>query len=172
MKLLRNSCRRTLLSACLQLSAEGAPSESEGAQSLPRPLRQGRFPRSRAPVSRILSPPPAASTCTFSRATTRSPRATSSPDQRAARPLVDGTVARGDERADTYFYTGKIGNNSGRIHAVPCDQRSHGPWPRALQRLLLALPFPPRRRQRLYPVRAASKRNRRPITSSAWKKPR
>jgi len=35
------------------------------------------------------------------------------PDQRAARPLVDGTVARGDERADTYFYTGKIGNEPG-----------------------------------------------------------
>ena len=34
-------------------------------------------------------------------------------DQRAARPLVEGTVARGDERSDTYFYTGKIGNNPG-----------------------------------------------------------
>ena len=33
------------------------------------------------------------------------------PDQRAARPPVEGTVARGDERADSYFYTGKIGNN-------------------------------------------------------------
>jgi mono/diheme cytochrome c family protein len=32
-------------------------------------------------------------------------------DQRSARPLVEGTVARGDERADTYFYTGKIYNN-------------------------------------------------------------
>lgn len=34
-------------------------------------------------------------------------------DQRAARPLVEGTVARGDERADTYFYTGKIGSTPG-----------------------------------------------------------
>jgi hypothetical protein len=34
-------------------------------------------------------------------------------DQRAARPLVEGTVARGELRADTYFYTGKIGNNDG-----------------------------------------------------------
>ena len=34
-------------------------------------------------------------------------------DQRAARPLVEGTVAHGDERADTYFYTGKIGNAPG-----------------------------------------------------------
>ena len=30
-------------------------------------------------------------------------------DKRSARPLVEGTVARGNERADTYFYTGKIG---------------------------------------------------------------
>ena len=35
------------------------------------------------------------------------------PDQRAARPLVEGTVAQGDERADAYFYTGKIGNGLG-----------------------------------------------------------
>jgi cytochrome c553 len=34
-------------------------------------------------------------------------------DQRAARPLVEGTVARGELRADTYFYTGKIGGNDG-----------------------------------------------------------
>jgi mono/diheme cytochrome c family protein len=35
-------------------------------------------------------------------------------DHRSERPPVEGTVARGDLRADTYFYTGKIGNN-------PCD---------------------------------------------------
>jgi hypothetical protein len=35
------------------------------------------------------------------------------PDQRVARPLVEGTVAQGDERADAYFYTGKIGNGLG-----------------------------------------------------------
>lgn len=29
-------------------------------------------------------------------------------DQRGARPLVEGTVARGDLRADTFFYTGKV----------------------------------------------------------------
>jgi mono/diheme cytochrome c family protein len=34
-------------------------------------------------------------------------------DQRSARPLVEGTVARGDLRADTYFYTGKIGTAPG-----------------------------------------------------------
>src|ERR1035438_6332298 len=40
-------------------------------------------------------------------------------DQRTARPLVEGTVARGDERADTYFYTGKIGNNPGEYMPSP-----------------------------------------------------
>ena len=34
-------------------------------------------------------------------------------DQRSARPLVEGTVARGDLREDSYLYTGKIGNNPG-----------------------------------------------------------
>ncbi len=40
-------------------------------------------------------------------------------DQRAARPLVEGTVARGDERADTYFYTGKIGSAPGEYMPFP-----------------------------------------------------
>lgn len=40
-------------------------------------------------------------------------------DQRAARPLVEGTVAHGDERADTYFYTGKIGNDPGEYMPFP-----------------------------------------------------
>src|SRR6266849_8247812 len=35
------------------------------------------------------------------------------PDMRSARELVDGTVARGQLHEDTYFYTGKIGNNPG-----------------------------------------------------------
>lgn len=34
-------------------------------------------------------------------------------DQRAARPLVEGTVARGQYDGDTYLHTGKIGNNPG-----------------------------------------------------------
>ena len=41
------------------------------------------------------------------------------PDQRAARPPVEGTVARGDERADAYFYTGKIGSNPGDYMPFP-----------------------------------------------------
>jgi len=41
------------------------------------------------------------------------------PDHRSERPPVDGTVARGDLRADTYFYTGKVGNNPGDVMPFP-----------------------------------------------------
>jgi mono/diheme cytochrome c family protein len=34
-------------------------------------------------------------------------------DQRSARPPVEGTVARGQLREDTYFYTGKVGSSPG-----------------------------------------------------------
>lgn len=40
-------------------------------------------------------------------------------DQRSARPLVEGTVARGDLEADAYFYTGKIGSNPGDAMPFP-----------------------------------------------------
>jgi mono/diheme cytochrome c family protein len=41
------------------------------------------------------------------------------PDQRSARPLVEGTVARGQLQADSYFYTGKVGNNPGDVMPFP-----------------------------------------------------
>ena len=41
------------------------------------------------------------------------------PDHRSERPPVEGPVARGDLRADTYFYTGKIGNNPGDAMPFP-----------------------------------------------------
>ena len=34
-------------------------------------------------------------------------------DHRSARPVVEGTIARGELRDDVYFYTGKLGNNPG-----------------------------------------------------------
>ena len=40
-------------------------------------------------------------------------------DKRSARPLVEGTVARGFERADTYLYTGKIGKDDGNFMPFP-----------------------------------------------------
>jgi mono/diheme cytochrome c family protein len=36
-------------------------------------------------------------------------------DQRGARPLVEGTVARGQLREDVYFYTGKVGSGPGNF---------------------------------------------------------
>jgi len=35
------------------------------------------------------------------------------PDHRSARPVVEGTVARGELHADRYLYTGNLGNNPG-----------------------------------------------------------
>jgi mono/diheme cytochrome c family protein len=40
-------------------------------------------------------------------------------DKRSARPLVAGTVARGDLRADTYYYTGRIGDTVGDYMPFP-----------------------------------------------------
>jgi mono/diheme cytochrome c family protein len=40
-------------------------------------------------------------------------------DQRSARPIVEGTVARGQLHADSYFYTGKIGDNPGDVMPFP-----------------------------------------------------
>ncbi|MGA7909729.1 MAG: cytochrome c [Candidatus Sulfotelmatobacter sp.] len=43
-------------------------------------------------------------------------------DQRSERPPVEGTVARGELRADTYFYTGKIGNSPGDYMPFPATK--------------------------------------------------
>jgi len=40
-------------------------------------------------------------------------------DQRSERPPVEGTIARGELRADTYFYTGKTGNTPGDYMPFP-----------------------------------------------------
>jgi|SRR5579871_399666 len=40
-------------------------------------------------------------------------------DHRSERPQVEGTVARGDLRSDSYFYTGKIGNTPGDALPFP-----------------------------------------------------
>jgi mono/diheme cytochrome c family protein len=40
-------------------------------------------------------------------------------DKRSARPMIAGTVARGHLDADTYFYTGKVGNNDGDYMPFP-----------------------------------------------------
>ena len=43
-------------------------------------------------------------------------------DERSARPLVPGTIARGDLRQDTYFYTGKIGDTPGDFMPFPVTE--------------------------------------------------
>jgi mono/diheme cytochrome c family protein len=43
-------------------------------------------------------------------------------DLRSARPPIEGTVARGQLHEDTYFYTGKIGNNSGDFMPFPVTE--------------------------------------------------
>ncbi|MGB8061001.1 MAG: cytochrome c [Candidatus Sulfotelmatobacter sp.] len=45
-------------------------------------------------------------------------------DQRSARPLVEGTVARGQLHEDTYFYTGKIGSNPGDAMPFPVTKEA------------------------------------------------
>ena len=49
-------------------------------------------------------------------------------DQRSERPPVEGTVARGQLHADTYFYTGKIGSNPGDAMPFPVTKQvlEHG----------------------------------------------
>lgn len=41
------------------------------------------------------------------------------PDNRSARPLVDGTVARADLREDSYYYTGKVNGQPGTEFPFP-----------------------------------------------------
>jgi hypothetical protein len=41
------------------------------------------------------------------------------PDQRSERPLVEGTVARGQLHEDSYLYTGKLGNAPGDYMPFP-----------------------------------------------------
>ncbi|HTS38623.1 MAG TPA: cytochrome c [Candidatus Solibacter sp.] len=44
-------------------------------------------------------------------------------DQRSARPPVEGTVARGQLREDTYFYTGKVGETPGDVMPFPVTRQ-------------------------------------------------
>jgi Cytochrome C oxidase, cbb3-type, subunit III len=41
------------------------------------------------------------------------------PDQRSERPLVEGTIARGQAHEDSYLYTGKVGNTTGDYMPFP-----------------------------------------------------
>ena len=57
--------------------------------------------------------------CTTSRASSLWRESDFYTDLRSARPPVEGTVARGQLREDTYLYTGKIGDNPGDYMPFP-----------------------------------------------------
>lgn len=44
-------------------------------------------------------------------------------DRRSARPIIQGTVARGELDHDEYFYTGKVGNNLGTEFPFPVTKQ-------------------------------------------------
>ena len=84
-------------------------------------------------------------TCTTRRRRSRCARACSSRTRSSARPLVEGTVARGTLQDDAAFFTGKSGGVA--LDALPFALDRGGPRPRraALQHLLRAVPRPVRR---------------------------
>ena len=59
-----------------------------------------------------------------SRDSSRWPRAISMPTSAPRGTPVEGTVARGQLHDDAYFYTGKVGAQSRRLHALSSHRRS------------------------------------------------
>ena len=106
----------------VQLSDDGCriPSTRVSGQALARSLRTGRIPRTRVAcdfltLGFLLATVGLISACRIDMHVQpkQNPLSRSDffPDQRSERPPVEGTVARGELRADTYFYTGKIGSS-------------------------------------------------------------
>ena len=69
-------------------------------------------------------------------------------DRRSARPLEDGTIARGHLRDDAVLYTGKAAGKPVDAFPFAVIGGGDGPRPGALRHLLLALPRPDGRRRR------------------------
>src|ERR1700760_3090246 len=44
-------------------------------------------------------------------------------DLRSSRPVLPGTIARGQLHEDTYFYTGKMGNADGNVMPFPVTRQ-------------------------------------------------
>jgi hypothetical protein len=97
----------------------GAPSASSG-QALARPVERSSTAISFAALLLLLA---VSSACRIDMHVQPrvNPLARSDffPDQRSARPPVEGTVARGQLHEDAYFYTGKIGNTPGDYMPFP-----------------------------------------------------
>ena len=85
----------------------------------------------------------------------------SSATTRSARPLVEGTVARGQLHDDELLYTGKVERRGRDDVPVRRRRRGHGARPAALQHLLLAVPRPHRHRATAWSCAAATAGRRR-----------
>ena len=98
--------------------------------------------RSRPRCSSVLWPrwPPVARTCRTSPSTRTCAARRSSTDHRSARPVVEGTVARGQLYADATFRTGKQNGQPVGDAADAALARAPGARPRPLPHLLHALP--------------------------------
>ena len=69
-------------------------------------------------------------------------------DGRSARPVVEGTVARGPSADRQARYTGKVDDQEVDYFPFPITRADLAARPGALQHLLLAVSQPDRRRQR------------------------
>ena len=102
------------------------PIVSDGCPTLARFVRKGGIPRTRIPLVFSLISLGLLSGCRLDMHVQprENPLSRSDffADQRSARPLVDGTVARGQLHADSYFYTGKIGDTPGDYMPFPATR--------------------------------------------------
>jgi hypothetical protein len=119
MRRFRKSVKATNLGSGNVHVGTGAPSASSG-QALARPVERSSTAVSFAALLVLLT---LTSACRLDMHVQPrvNPLAKSDffPDQRSARPPVEGTVARGQLHEDTYFYTGKIGNTPGDYLPFP-----------------------------------------------------
>src|SRR5271168_4061210 len=99
------------------------PIVSDGCPTLARFVRKGGIPRTRIPLVFSLISLGLLSGCRLDMHVQprENPLSRSDffADQRSERPPVEGTVARGQLHEDTYFYTGKVGNNPGDVMPFP-----------------------------------------------------
>jgi mono/diheme cytochrome c family protein len=102
------------------------PTSEAGCSILARLVRKGGIPRTSIPPVLILVALTTLSGCRLDMHVQprENPLSRSDffADQRSARPLVEGTVARGELRADSYFYTGKVGNTPGDYLPFPATR--------------------------------------------------
>jgi Cytochrome C oxidase, cbb3-type, subunit III len=111
-----------------QLRQMSAPLSGAGRPILARSLRKGGIPRTHVAcdfltMGILLTAVATLSACRIDMHVQprQNPLSRSDffTDQRSERPPVEGTVARGQLHEDTYFYTGKLGNDPGDYMPFP-----------------------------------------------------